>query len=80
MKVSFHEFDINLLYCVSLPGYTLMYTGINLQTLQYKHMIFLHEKIVRGGITSLTVDRYVVSDDNEKIIYIMIARDCIEGL
>ena len=37
-KVSVNEFDINLLYYVSLPGYTwqcgLKYTGINLQTLQ----------------------------------------------
>ena len=44
IKVSFNEFEINPLYCVSLPGYTwqcgLKYTGINLQTLQDKDMIF----------------------------------------
>ena len=37
IKVSVNEFDINPLYCVSLPGYTwqcgLKFTGINLQTL-----------------------------------------------
>ena len=43
IKVSVNKFDINPLYCVSLPGYTwqcgLKYTGINLQTLQDKDMI-----------------------------------------
>ena len=38
IKVSIIEFDINPLYCVSVPGYTwqcgMKYTGINLQTLQ----------------------------------------------
>ena len=44
MKV-LNEFNINFLYCVSVPGYTwdygLKYTGINLQTLQDKDMILL---------------------------------------
>ena len=38
IKVSIKEFEINPLYCVSLPGYTwecgLKYTNIKLQTLQ----------------------------------------------
>ena len=42
IKVSVNEFDINPLYCVSLPGYTwqcgLKYTETNLQTLQDKDM------------------------------------------
>ena len=45
INVSVKEFDINPLYCVSLPGYTwqcgLKYTGIDLQTLQDKDMILL---------------------------------------
>ena len=43
IKVSFNKFEINPLYCVSLPGFTwqcgLKYTGINLQTLQDKDLI-----------------------------------------
>ena len=43
IKVSIEEFDINLLYCVSLPGYTwqygLKYTDNKLQTLQDKDLV-----------------------------------------
>ena len=43
VKVSFEEYGINPLYCVSLPGYTyqcaLKYTDIKLQTLQDKDLI-----------------------------------------
>ena len=74
VKVSVNEFDINPLYCVSLPGYTwqcgLKYTGINLQTLQDKDMILLLENIIRGCISSVMGDRYIKSDDNKKILYI----------
>ena len=74
IKVSVSEFDINLLYCVSLPGYTwqcgLKNTGINLQTLQDKDMILLIENNIRGGISSVMGDRYVQSDENKKILYI----------
>ena len=74
IKVSVNEFDINPLYCVSLPGYTwqcgLKYTGINLQTLQDKDMILLLENNIRGGISSVMGDRYIKSDDNKKILYI----------
>ena len=45
IKVSFNEFGINPLYCVSLPGYTwqcgLKYAGINLETLQDIDIILL---------------------------------------
>ena len=74
IKVSVNEFDINPLYCVSLPGYTwqcgLKYTGINLQTLQDKDMILSLENNIRGGISSVMGDRYIKSDDNKKILYI----------
>ena len=74
MKVSVNEFVINPLYCVSLPRYTwqfaLKYTGINLQTFPDKDMILLSENIIRGGIYSIMGDRYVKSDENEKIKYI----------
>ena len=74
IKVSVNEFDINPLYCVSLPGYTwqcgLKYTGINLPTLQDKYMILLLENNIRGGVSSVMGDRYIKSDDNKKILYI----------
>ena len=57
-----------------IPAYTwqfgLKYTGINLQTLQDKDMIFLLENIIRGDVSSVTGNRYVKSDENEKILYI----------
>ena len=72
IKVSVNEFDINPLYCVSLPGYTwqcgLKYTGINLQTLQDKDMILLLESNIRGGISSIMGDKYIQSDENKKIM------------
>ena len=73
IKVSVNEFEINPLYCVSLPGYTwecgLKYTGINLQTLQDKDLILTLENNIRGGISSVMGDRYVKSDENKKILY-----------
>ena len=73
IKVSAGEFDINPLYCISLPGYTwqcgLKYAGINLQTLQDKDMILLLENNIRGGISSVMGDRYIRSDDNKKVLY-----------
>ena len=71
IKVSVNEFDINPLYCVSLPAYTwqcgLKYTGINFQTLRDKDMILLLENNIRGGISSIMGDRYVKS--NKKKYY-----------
>ena len=73
-KISIEEYGINLLYCVSLPGYTwqcgMKYTDINLQTLQDKDMILLLENNKRGGISSVMGDRYVKSDQKKKILYV----------
>ena len=59
IKVSIEEFDLNPLYCVSLPGSTyqfgLKYSKIRLQTLQDIHMIVLIEKIFRNGYAVLWV-------------------------
>ena len=74
IKVSQNEFKINPLYCVSLPGYTwhcgLKSTGVNLKTLQDEDMISLIENNTRGGISSVMDDRYVISDDKKKILYV----------
>ena len=74
IKVSYNEFEINPLYCISLPGYTwqcgLKYTEINLQTLQDKDMVLLLENNIRGGISSVMGDRYVRSDEKKKILFI----------
>ena len=74
IKVSVNELGINLLYCVSLPGYTwqcgLNNTGINFQILQDKDMILVLENNIRGGISAVCGDRYVKSDENKKIIYV----------
>ena len=73
LKVSINDFGINPLYCVSLTGYTWQcgskYTGINLQTLQDKGIILTLENNIRRGVSSVIGDRYVKSDENEKIIY-----------
>ena len=74
VKVSTEEYKINPLYCVSLPGYTyqcaLKYTNIKLQTLQDKVLILLLENNIRGGISSVMGNRYVKSDENNKITYV----------
>ena len=73
INISVNQYDINPLYCVSLPGYTwqcgLKYTGTNLQTLQDKDMILLLENNIRGGISSVMGDRFVKSDENGKVLY-----------
>ena len=72
VKVSFEEYGINPLYCVSLPCYTyqcaLKYTDIKLQTLQDKDLILFIENSIRGGMSSVMGDRYVKSDGNKKIL------------
>ena len=74
IEISINQYDINPLYCVSLPGYTwhcgLKYTDINLQTLQDKDMILLIESNIRDGISSVMGDRYVRSDENKNILYV----------
>ena len=73
VKVSTKEYEINPLYYISLPGYTyrcaLKYAANELQTLQDKDLILLLENNIRGGISSVMGDRYVISDDNKKIVY-----------
>ena len=73
VKVSTEEYKINPPCCVSLPGFTyqcaLKYTDINLQTLQDKDLILLIQNIITGGISSVMGDRYVKSNENNKIIY-----------
>ena len=72
IKVSVNKFGINPLYCVGLPGCTwqggLKYTGIKLQTLQGEDLILTLENNICGGISSVMGDRYVKSDENNRII------------
>ena len=72
--MSIKKFEINALYCVSLPGYTLqcgmIYTNVELQTLQGNDLILTLENINRGGIISVMGDRNVKSDVNDKILYV----------
>ena len=74
MTVSINEFDINPLYSFSLPGYTWQcgwkYIDIELETLQDRDMILLLENNNRGGVGSVKIDRYVLSDDTENIVYV----------
>ena len=74
VKVTINEFGINPIYCVSVPGYTwqcgLKFADIKLKTLQDKDMILLLENNNRGGISGVTGDGYVKSDENEKILYV----------
>ena len=72
IKVSINDFKFNPPYCVSLLGYTwlrcLKYTGINLQTLQYKDLILTSENKTRGSISSVMADRHVKSDEKKRDI------------
>ena len=74
LNLSFEEFDINSLNCVSLSGYTwpsgLLYTDNKLKTLQDEDIILLLGNSFKGGINSAMVDRYVKSDKNKSIQYI----------
>ena len=57
------------MYCESLPGNTWQSgtknTDIKLQTHQGKDMILLNENNVRGVISSVIGDRYVISDEKK---------------
>ena len=72
VKVSIEGYGINPLYCVSLPRYiyqfALKYTDIKLQTLQDIDLILLIGNNIRGGIGSVMGDRFVITDENVKII------------
>ena len=73
IKCSKNEIDINFFYCVGLPGFTyqngLKYTGTNLQTLHDKELIFLIEKNLRGGFSSVMGKRFVKSNGKKAIKY-----------
>ena len=59
------------MFCVSVPGFIwqfgLKHTGVNLPTLRDEEIVLLLEKNLRGGISSVMGDRYVKSDEKEKI-------------
>ena len=73
VKVSTKEYCITPLDCISLPVYfcqcALKYTDIKLRTLQDKDSILLLEKNIRGGISSVLGDSYVISENNKKRRY-----------
>ena len=74
IEVSVWKFEFNPLYCDSLPGFTwkcgLNYTGINLQTLQDKHLILTLKNNIRGGVSSVMGEKYVKSGESKQILYI----------
>ena len=74
IKISFEEYGIDPLYCLSLRGNSwhcgTKNTDINLQTLQDKDLILTLENNIRGGISSVMGDRYVDSNENKKILYV----------
>ena len=59
---------------MSLPGYTwqcgLKFTDVKLQTLQDEELLLTLENNFRVEVSSVICDRYLVSDDNKKILYI----------
>ena len=69
IEVSNENFDINPLYCVGLPSFTLQFalkqSGNNLQTLQDKEFTLFLEKKIRGGISSVLDDRYITADERK---------------
>ena len=73
IKLLIFEFGINPLYCVSLSSYTwqcgLIYTEINLQTLQGRDLILTLENNICGGTSSVVGDGNVKSHESKKILY-----------
>ena len=74
IKLTFEEYGINPVFCVSLLGYTwqcgMKYTDIKFRTLRDKDLILTLEKNIRGGISNVMGDRYLKSDENKKILYV----------
>ena len=74
IKLSSKQYGINLLYCVSLPGYTwqcgMKYSDFKLRSLQNKDLILTLENNIRGGISCIMDDRDVQSDENKEILYV----------
>ena len=68
-EVSTKGYGNNLLYCVSLHGYTiqcaLKKTDNEVKTLQDKDLILTSENNLRGGVSSIMGDRKVKSDENK---------------
>ena len=58
------------LYLVILINVEIKYTDNKQQLLQDRDMIPLLENNIRGGISSVMCDRYVMWDENKKILYI----------
>ena len=73
IKTSKINYEINPLYCYSLPGYTwkagLKYTKVKLDPIKDKKLLLL-ENNIRGGISGVMGDRYIKSDENYKVLYI----------
>ena len=73
-KVSIKEFEINPLYCISLPSYTwlcgLKYTDTKLQKFQDKELFSTLKNNIRRGISSVMGDCYKNSDENKKILFV----------
>ena len=69
------EYGINLLYSYSLPGYTwkagLKLTNIKLDFIKDKHLLLLLKNNFRGGISSVMGPRYIESNENTKLLYIV---------
>ena len=63
VKLSMKDFSLNPLHYVSLPGYSfdcwLMSTGVTLDTLQDKKMLYNFVEAKRGAICGTMADRYI---------------------
>ena len=74
VESSTREYKNNPLYSYSLPGYTwkagLKLTNIKLDFIKDKDLLLLLENNIRGGISSVMVDRFVESNENKQILYI----------
>ena len=72
IEFSLKEFGINPLYCYSLRGFTwlwgLNFTDVELHYLKDDTLIRLVENDVRGGVSSVMGDRYVESNDEQKVL------------
>ena len=81
VESSTREYKINPLYSYSLPGYTwkagLKLTNIKLDFIEDTHsasgkdLLLLLENNIRGGISSVMGDRFVESNENKQILYIV---------
>ena len=70
VRVSTHNFHINPIYCVSVPGFTwlcgLKYIGINSQLLRDNQLFLILENFIGGGISSVLGASCVKSDKKYK--------------